>query len=135
MNSYERFCFSLLKNRVAQKRAKYYDLIANLRSARMGLTFEVYYSTAIFTSVLIGITGSVLSGLLVYLLNVPGLIIFRGNIPVDIATRINEMAAYSLIVGTFIAIVVAFMVFYGGSMLVYMMYPTIVAGNRKRNIE
>ena len=56
----------------------------------MGITFEAYLATAIFTSVLVGIIGSFLIALLVFLLDVPGLITFRGNIPTDIAATINE---------------------------------------------
>ena len=134
MNSYE-FCFSLLGSRMSGRREKYYELIENLKSARMGITFEAYLATAVITSVLVGIAGSVLAGLLVFFLDIPGLITFRGNIPADIATAINELKGYYLIFGTFIAVIVSFVVFYGFTSLIYLIYPSVVAGGRRRDIE
>ncbi|NLV26890.1 MAG: secretion system protein [Methanomicrobiales archaeon] len=135
MNSYERFCFSLLGNRISAKRQKYYDLIENIRSARMGITFEAYLATAIVTSVLVGIIGSLLVALLVFLLDVPGLITFRANIPVDVAETINRMQGFYLLGGTILAGIVSFVVFFGFTYLVYLMYPSIIAGGRRRDIE
>ena len=104
MNSYERFCFNLLGGRVSGQREKYYDLIANLRSARMGITFEAYLSTALVTAFLVGIAGAILVGIIVYILNIPALITFKGNIPYEIASGINQFSVYSLIAGTLIEI-------------------------------
>ena len=135
MNSYERFCFNLLGSRILDKREKYYDLISNLRSARMGISFEAYLATAMVTSAIVGIVGSILGALIVYLLNIPALITFKGNIPVDIATGINQFSVYSLILGTLVAGFVSFIVFAGGTYLVLLIYPSFVAGSRRREIE
>ncbi len=135
MNSYERFCFNLLGGRVSGQREKYYDLIANLRSARMGITFEAYLSTALVTAFLVGIAGAILVGIIVYILNIPALITFKGNIPYEIASGINQFSVYSLIAGTLIASLIAIMVFGGGTYLVTLIYPSIVAGSRRRDIE
>ncbi|MDD1728234.1 MAG: type II secretion system F family protein [Methanospirillum sp.] len=135
MNSYERFCFNLLGSRMLAKRDKYFDLIANLRSARMGITFEAYLATAMVTSAIVGVVGSILVALLVYLLNIPALITFKGNIPRDIASGINQFSVYSLVAGTLIAGIVSFIVFGGFTYLTYLIYPSIVAGSRRRDIE
>jgi flagellar protein FlaJ len=135
MNSYERFCFNLLGSRVATQREKYYDLIANLRSARMGITFEAYLATALVTSAIVGVVGCIIVTLVVYLFNIPALITFKGNIPYDIAAGINQLSVYSLILGTIVAAIVSFVVFAGATYLVYLIYPSIVAGSRRRDIE
>jgi flagellar protein FlaJ len=135
MNSYERFCFNLLGSRMLPKREKYYDLISNLKSARMGITFEAYLATATVSSVIAAIVGSIIIALVVYLLNIPALITFKGNIPSDIASTINQYSVYSLIVGTILAGIISFMIFGGLTYLVYLIYPSIVAGSRRRDIE
>lgn len=135
MNSYERFCFSLLGHRLSGRRAKYYDLIENLKSARMGITFEAYLSTAVVSSALAGVICSVLVGLLVFLLNIPNMITVRANMPAEMAATINQYASLYLIVGTVIAGIVSFVVFAGFTYLVYLIYPSIVAGGRRRDIE
>ncbi|HWQ67729.1 MAG TPA: type II secretion system F family protein [Methanospirillum sp.] len=135
MNSYERFCFNLLGDRMVAKREKHYDLIANLKSARLGITFEAYLATATMSAAIAGILGSLLVALLVYLLNIPALITYKGNIPPDIAAGINQYAGYSLIVGTLVAGIVSCVVFSGLTYLVFLLYPSIVAGGRRRDIE
>ena len=117
------------------KREKYYDLITNLRSARMGITFEAYLSAATVSSAIAGVVGSIVATLIVYLLNIPALITFKGNIPTDIAAGINKLSVYSLIGGTMLAAVISFMVFGGLTYLIYLIYPSIVAGSRRRDIE
>lgn len=135
MNSYERFCFNLLGSRMLTKRDHYFDLITNLRSARMGITFEAYLATATVTSAVVGVAGSIVAALIVYLLNIPRLITFKGNIPYDIAMGINQFSTYSLIIGTILAGIVSFVVFAGFTYLIYLIYPSIVAGSRRRDIE
>ena len=135
MNSYERFCFNLLGNRMLAKRENYYDLISNLRSARMGITFEAYLAAATVSSALAGVIGSVLVAIIVYVLNIPRLITFKGNIPTEIATGINQFAVYSLIGGTIAAGIVSFIIFGGLTYLTYLIYPSIKAGTRRRDIE
>ena len=135
MNSYERFCFTLLGSRMSVKREKYYELIENLKSARLGITFEAFIAAAMVSSAIAGVIGSLLVAVAVYLLDVPGLITFRGNIPVDVAAVINEFSGYYLLVGTIIAGIVSFVVFFGLTYLVYLLYPSIIAGGRRRDIE
>jgi len=117
------------------KRDNYYDLIANLRSARMGITFEAYLATSMVTSAIAGIMGSIIVALIVYLFNIPALITFKGNIPTDIATGINQLSVYSLIIGTILAGLISFIVFGGLTYLIHLIYPAIVAGGRRRDIE
>ena len=125
----------MLGSRISNKRQKHYELIENIKSARMGTTFEVYLSTGFITSILVGIIGSILVGILVFLLNIPRFITIKGNFPTDLAASINQYEGYYLAAGTIIAGVVSFVVFSGITYLVYLMYPSMVAGGRRRDIE
>ncbi|MFA6363970.1 hypothetical protein [Methanoregula sp.] len=55
MNSFERFCFNLLGMRMKAQREQYSQLRNDLISARLKTPFEVYISTAIVSSVLVGL--------------------------------------------------------------------------------
>lgn len=131
MNRYERFCFSLVGRRMKAKREKYIDLRNDLKSARMKASFEVYASTALMTSLISGIIAALLLGMVTYIFRLPDMIVYHGQVP----ESLFFLSDYSLLIGTLIAAVVAFTVIAGIVYLVFMFYPAMVAGNRKRNID
>lgn len=135
MNSYERFCYSLLGNRVKNKREKYYKLIDGLKASRMNTPFEAYYSTAFCTSALVGLIAALLIALVTWALNLPKWITYRGNVPGDMASQLNAMSGYKLAAGSIIAFLVAFVLIFGITYAIYLSYPSVVAGTRKRNID
>ena len=96
---------------------------------------KAYLAAATVSSALAGVIGSVLVAIIVYVLNIPRLITFKGNIPTEIATGINQFAVYSLIGGTIAAGIVSFIIFGGLTYLTYLIYPSIKAGTRRRDIE
>ena len=55
MNSFERFCFNLLGMRMKAKREQYFQLRNDLISARLKTPFEVYISTAVVSSIIVGL--------------------------------------------------------------------------------
>lgn len=131
MNSYERLAFRLLGNYAMKKRDTYADLRNSLLTARMKLPFEVYLSTAILTSVIIGLVSAVLLGLVTWVLNIPGMIRYQGAAP----DMIVALSAHSLIIGTILATIISFTLIGGATFIVFLLYPAFVAGNRKRNID
>jgi archaeal flagellar protein FlaJ len=131
MNSYERFCFNLLGPRVKSRREKYSELRKDLLSARMTIPFEVYLSTAIVTSVLVGLLAAVGIGTVTFLFQLTKLVTYKGAVP----EAFTFIAQYSLIFGTIVVTVISLMVFGGLTYLVYNIYPSIQAGNRRRNID
>ncbi len=131
MNSYERFCFRLFGNRVKKKREKYAELRNDLLSARMKVPFEVYISTAYVSSFIAGICSAVALGFLTFIFNLPSLIIYHGAVP-EFMFVISE---YSLFIGTLLAIIISFAVFGGITFIIFLVYPSVVAGNRRRNID
>ncbi len=131
MNQYERFCFGLFGRRMKAKREKYIDLRNDLKSARIKSSFEVYASTALMTSLISGIIAALLLGMVTYLFRLPDMIVYHGQVPESLLF----LSGYSLLLGTLIAAAVAFIVITGIVYLIFMFYPAIVAGNRKRNID
>ncbi len=131
MNSYERFCFNLLGQRMKAKRGKYIDLRNNLLSARMKIPFEAYLATAVVTSILVGVVAAVCIGLVTFFLRLTDLIRYRGAVP-DFVAALNP---YSLILGTIVVTVLSLLIFGGVTYFIYLIYPAVVSGDRKRNID
>lgn len=131
MNSYERIAFRLLGTRAATKRDKYADLRSSLVTARMKIPFEVYISTAYLSSAIAAILGAVLLGLITYIFNLPSLVTYRGEVP-DFMVAISQ---YNLIIGTILAIIISFAVIGGITFVIFLVYPSVVASNRKRSID
>jgi flagellar protein FlaJ len=131
MNSYERFCFNLLGKRMKGKRDQYVQLRSDLVSARSTTPFEVYISTALVSSVLVGLGMAVVIGIFTYLLNIPNLILYKGQVPQTIV----ELSKYSLILGTIFAVTFSLLFFGGFTYIAFLVYPNILAGDRRRKID
>ena len=131
MNSYERLCFNLLGKRMKAKRDQYSQLRNDLLSARSKTPFEVYLSTALVSSIIVGLCMAILLGLLTFLLNIPAMITYRGQVP----EAILGLSQYSLILGTLFVTFFSLMVFGGFTYVAFLIYPNIEAGNRRRNID
>jgi flagellar protein FlaJ len=131
MNSFERFCFNLLGMRMKAKRDQYSQLRNDLISARLKTPFEVYLSTAIVSSAIVGLIAAAGLGFLTWVLKLPSLIKYRGDIP---GTSLF-LSQNSLIIGTLFVIILSLLVLGGMTYAVFLVYPSVVAGNRRRNID
>ncbi len=131
MNSWERFAFRLFGDFAGKRRDKYAALRSDLVTARMKVPFEVYLSTAYLSSVLAGAIASVILGLITFLFNIPSMIRYGGAVP----EYLLFISDYSLIIGTVLAIVISFLVVGGITFVIFLVYPSVVAGNRRRNID
>lgn len=131
MNSFERFCFNLLGMRMKAQREQYSQLRNDLISARLKTPFEVYISTAIVSSVLAGLISATLLGLLTWILQLPNLIKFKGQVPASFFF----LSQHSLVLGTIIVVLFSLLFFGGMTYAIFLVYPSIIAGNRKRNID
>jgi flagellar protein FlaJ len=131
MNSYERFCFNLLGKRMKAKRDQYAQLRSDLVSARSTTPFEVYVSTALVSSIVVGLGMALVIGVFTYLLNLPNLILYRGQVPQTIV----ELSKYSLLVGTIFAVIFSLLFFGGFTYIAFLVYPNIMAGDRRRKID
>jgi archaeal flagellar protein FlaJ len=131
MNSFERFSFNLLGMRMKARRDQYSQLRNDLISARLKIPFEVYISTAVVSSVIVGLVAAVGLGFFTWLLKLPTLIKYKGEVPASFLV----LSQYSLIIGTVLVIFLSLLVFGGVTYAIYLVYPSVVAGNRRRNID
>jgi archaeal flagellar protein FlaJ len=111
MNSFERFCFNLLGKKMKAKRESYVTLRNDLLSARFKTPFEVYLSTAYISSIIVGLSAAVVIGIITWVFQLPLLITYK------------VITIFSLLV------------FGGLTYLVFILYPGLEAGNRRRNID
>ncbi|WOF15786.1 secretion system protein [Methanoplanus sp. FWC-SCC4] len=131
MNSYERFCFNILGKRAKNKRDNYHSLRNDMLRARMKTPFEAYIATAYVSSFLVGIMMAIIIGLFTYILKLPEMVVYRGNLP-DI---VFELSKHSLIIGTIAVVLLSLIIFGGITYAGFLIYPSILAGERKRNID
>jgi archaeal flagellar protein FlaJ len=131
MNSFERFCFNLLGMRMKAKREQYSQLRNDLISARLKTPFEVYISTAVVSSIIVGLVSAVGLGLVTWFLKLPNLIKYKGEVPATMLF-LNQ---YGLLLGTIFAVLFSLLVFGGVTYAIFIVYPSVEAGNRRRNID
>ncbi|MDD1673894.1 MAG: type II secretion system F family protein [Methanomicrobiales archaeon] len=134
MNSYQRFCFNLLGKQIKQQREQYTQLRNSLLSARMKTPFEAYLSTAIITAVLVGLVMAVVIGLITFLLQIPTMIKYGGTVP-DFLQGTFSNPNMQMILGTAAAVILSLLIFGGITYFIFTIYPSIVAGERRRNID
>lgn len=131
MNSYERFCFNLLGKQMKARREDYAQLRNNLISARLKTPFEVYLSTALVSSAIVGLGAAFFIGLISWLLKLPTLIKYKGAVP----SFLVALNPYSLVLGTIFLTIFSLIVFGGITYAIFLFYPAVEAGNRRRNID
>lgn len=131
MNSFERFCFNLLGKKMKAKRESYVTLRNDLMSARFKTPFEVYLSTAYVSSILVGLSAAVIIGVISWVFQLPTLVKYNGEVPGILV----GLSSYSLVIGTIFITIFSLLVFGGLTYLVFMLYPGLEAGNRRRNID
>jgi archaeal flagellar protein FlaJ len=131
MNSYERLCFNLLGKRMKGRRENYAQLRNDLISARLKTPFEVYLSTAFVSSLVVGFGAAAVIGIFSWLLKLPALVKYKGAVPGFLVA----LTPYSLVIGTILITIFSLIVFGGLTYAVFIMYPSVEAGNRRRNID
>ncbi len=131
MNGYERFCFNLIGRDLKEKRGDFISLRRDLMGARMNTPFEAYLATAYVSSIVVGLIAAVLIGFITYFLRIPEMITYRGAVP-EFIYVLND---YKLVFGTIIVTILSLLIFGGISYLIFLLYPGIRAGERRRNID
>ena len=131
MNSYQRLCFKILGERMKKKRGDYVQLRNNLIRARITVPFEAYLASAYITAFIVGISTAVILGLFAYLLRIPEMITYKGTLP----DALLELSDYRLIIGTVLAVFLSLLIFGGLTYVTFLVYPSIRAGERRRNLD
>jgi flagellar protein FlaJ len=70
-------------------------------------------------------------GAVTWIFELPKLITYKGEVPEFLV----GLSAYSLVIGTIVITIFSLLVFGGLTYLVFMLYPGLEAGNRRRNID
>lgn len=102
-------------------------------SARIKTPLEAYLSTAILTSIFVGLICAVVIGIVTFLFNIPSLVTYQGNLPSNFIFDILD--AYRLIFGTIVAVILSLAIFGGITYFLFTIYPSIISGERRRNID
>ena len=131
MNSYQRICFNLLGDRMKAKRDDFLFLRNDMMRARMSVPFEAYLASAYITSLLVGLIFGFLIGSIAYVFSLPDLVVYYGSVP-DFIMALNQ---FKVIIGAAIIMAVSLLVFGGITYAIFLIYPGIMAGERKRNID
>jgi flagellar protein FlaJ len=131
MNSYERLCFNLLGKWMKKKRGDYAQLRNDIISARLKTPFEVYLSTAYISSIIMGLVVAAIIGVISWVFRLPTYIKYKGAVP----DFLVGLSPYSLIIGTILITIFSLLIFGGITYLIFIVYPGIEAGNRRRNID
>jgi flagellar protein FlaJ len=114
-----------------EKRVEYSQLRNDIISARLKTPFEVYLSTAFFSSILVGLVAAIFIGLLSWIFRLPTLVKYKGAVPGFLV----GFTPYTLLIGTIIITLFSLIIFGGLTYTVFLLYPNIEAGNRQRNID
>ncbi len=131
MNGYERFCFNLIGRDLKKKRGEFVSLRNDLTGARMNTPFEAYLATAYVSSVAAGLIAAVFIGLLTYVFRIPEMLSYHGAVP-EVFYALND---YKLLLGTAVITLLSLLIFGGVTYLIFLLYPGIQAGERRRNID
>lgn len=131
MNSYERFCFNLIGNKMKEKRSDFINLRNDMMGARMKTPFEAYLATAVVSRYLVGIIAGVLIGIFAWIFRIPESISYKGALPEFIV----GLSDWRLLIGTIVIMLLSILIFGGITYLIFLIYPGIFAGERRRNID
>ena len=91
----------------------------------------MYISTAVVSSIIVGLVAALGLGLVTWFLKIPNLIHYKGEVPATMLF-LNQ---YGLLLGTIFAVVFSLLVFGGITYAIFIVYPSVEAGNRRRNID
>ncbi|MBP2029714.1 flagellar protein FlaJ [Methanohalophilus levihalophilus] len=130
-NSYFVYAYSLFGKHFKQRKDKYYNLRMDLLKNRMNLGYDMYLSGALLTAILSTVLILLLFNLILFIFGVPDLPGSRLMIP----AWMGWLVPYKLLIiqffGSLLTIAFCMAVIYK----TFVFYPSIMASNRKRNIE
>jgi flagellar protein FlaJ len=114
-----------------EKRGDYLKLRNDMMGARMKTPFEAYLATAYVTSIIVGFVAAGLIGFFVFLFRIPEYVTYQGTLPESIVA----LSDYRLIFGTIITVILSLLIFGGITYFLFLIYPGIRSGERRRNID
>ncbi len=130
-NLYFTFAFNIFGKYYARKRIDYFGLRYNLMKNRMDLAYDAYLSGALLSSIICSVVALVGFNIIITLLGVPDIKATRLTFPAWTAPYIAYKPIVIAIIGSILLMGLVFLVVYK----TFMLYPAIMAGDRKRNID
>jgi flagellar protein FlaJ len=130
-NLYFTFAFNLFGKYYARKRIDYFGLRYNLMKNRMDLAYDAYLSGALLSSIICSVVALVGFNIIIMLIGVPDIKATRLTFPAWTAPYIVYKPIVIAIIGSILLMGLVFLVVYK----IFMLYPAIMAGDRKRNID
>jgi len=130
-NLYFTFAFNLFGKYYAKRRIDYLGLRYNLMKNRMDLAYDTYLSGALLSSIICSVVALIGFNAIIMLLGVPEIKATRLTLPAWVAPYLVYKSLAIAIIGSILLMGVVFLVVYR----LFMFYPAIMAGDRKRNID
>ncbi len=126
--------FVLLGDRIKARKDQFRDLRTALRQARIPMSYEMYFSNAVFYSVLAGLVGGIIGLILAYIVvSVVGLPPQITHLKFSASTawllQYKEISI-SIFIVLFLALVLG-----GITHMLFLVYPSFRAGERKGSID
>lgn len=126
--------FVLLGDRIKARKDQFHNLRLALRQARIPMSYEIYISNAVFYSVIAGIVGAIIGLMLAYFV-----VSIVGLPPQITHLKFTQSTAwlikYKEISVSFIIIVFFTLLIGGITYMLFLAYPSFLAGERKGSID
>lgn len=130
-NLYFTFAYNIFGKYYTKKRIEYFGLRYNLMKNRMDLAYDAYLSGALLSSIICSVVGLIGFNFVIMLLGVPEIKVTRLTFPAWAAPYVEYKSFAFAIIGSILFMSIVFLVVYK----IFMFYPAIMAGDRKRNID
>ncbi|WP_292465175.1 type II secretion system F family protein [Methanolobus sp.] len=130
-NLYFTFAFNIFGKYYAKKRTDYFGLRYSLMKNRMDLAYDTYLSGALLSSIICSVVALIGFSVIVMILGVPEIRATRLMLP---AWTAPYLVYKSIVVALFASIFIVGLVFLA-VYKTFLLYPVIMAGDRKRNID
>ncbi|MDP2844465.1 MAG: type II secretion system F family protein [Candidatus Methanoperedens sp.] len=126
--------FVLLGDRIKARKDQFHDLRLALRRARIPMSYEIYISNAVFYSILAGLMGAIIGLTLAYfVVSIVGLPPQITNLKFTQSTA--WLIQYKEISISFFIVVFFTLLIGGVTHLLFLAYPSFLAGERKGSID
>ncbi len=126
--------FVLLGDRIKARKDQFHNLRLALRQARIPMSYEIYISNAVFYSVLAGLAGAIIGLTLAYfVVSIVGLPPQITNLKFTPSTA--WLIQYKEISVSFFIIVFFTLLIGGITHMLFIVYPSFLAGERKGSID
>jgi flagellar protein FlaJ len=126
--------FVLLGDKMKERKERYQDLSTSMKKARIPMSYEMYISNAIFYSTIIGVIGAFLGLILAYI--VTTVIKLPDKLThLTFSPSTAWLIQYRNISIAILIVIFLTLLFGGITYVLFMIYPSFMAGERKGSID